>query len=190
MLDGNCIALKEWAAVCAALDAGRQCLLLRTGGIDEGPAGFRIDHGEFWLFPTRFHQQPGELIPAAEEFLQQSRLAIPTPGTVSLQLYGVVHEVARIDDEAVLQNLDGLHVWSEETIRQRFHYRRPGLFAVTLRVYRRPLPLEISDTEQFAGCRSWVDLAERYFTHGLSPVLSDADFQKAATAVRTAITAV
>ena len=49
------IALKEWAAVCEALAAGRQTILLRKGGIAEGPGGFRPEHSEFWLLPTWFH---------------------------------------------------------------------------------------------------------------------------------------
>ncbi len=47
-------AFKEWAAVCAALSAGRQTVILRKGGIAEGPGGFQPEHGEFWLLPTRF----------------------------------------------------------------------------------------------------------------------------------------
>ena len=33
----NRFAFKEWAAVCAALDSGRQTLILRKGGLHEGP---------------------------------------------------------------------------------------------------------------------------------------------------------
>ena len=35
------IAFKEWAGVCAALAEGRQSLIVRKGGIAEGPARVR-----------------------------------------------------------------------------------------------------------------------------------------------------
>ncbi len=47
------VAFKEWADVCAALLDGRQSLILRKGGIEEGPGGFRPEHAAFWLYPTR-----------------------------------------------------------------------------------------------------------------------------------------
>ena len=65
----NSIALKEWAAVCLALSDGRQSLLLRKGGIAEGRGGFRMEHDEFWLFPTQFHQSPEQLTPGTSDLL-------------------------------------------------------------------------------------------------------------------------
>ena len=51
-------ALKEWAIVVDALIRGEQIIVLRKGGISEGPGGFKVDQPEFLLFPTLFHQQP------------------------------------------------------------------------------------------------------------------------------------
>ena len=42
-------AFKEWAGVCAALESGRQSVILRKGGIADGPGGFVPDHEAFWL---------------------------------------------------------------------------------------------------------------------------------------------
>ena len=50
------IAFKEWAGVCAALAEGRQSLIVRKGGIAEGPRGFAPEHDVFWLYPTQVHQ--------------------------------------------------------------------------------------------------------------------------------------
>src|SRR5690606_13104622 len=60
---------KEWAAVCAAIAAGRQTVLLRKGGIQERDTIFEPDHRAFWLLPTRFHQSPEELTPDATEWI-------------------------------------------------------------------------------------------------------------------------
>ena len=45
--DDCAIAFKEWAGVCQALGDGRQTIIVRKGGIDEGPAGFRPEHRGF-----------------------------------------------------------------------------------------------------------------------------------------------
>lgn len=50
------VAFKEWASVCEALASGEQTIILRKGGIAEGPGGFTVEHRAFWLYPTFVHQ--------------------------------------------------------------------------------------------------------------------------------------
>ena len=45
----NNVAFKEWAVVCAALASGRQTIILRKGGMEEGRDGFRVEHGALVL---------------------------------------------------------------------------------------------------------------------------------------------
>ena len=187
MLPANRFAFKEWAVVCEALTSGRQTVILRKGGIHEGREGFRVEHGEFWLFPTRFHQQAEELIPDAAPLLERVRSQAPPEGTVRLSGYAVVDEVIRVVDESRLAGLTGLHVWSEQTVAERFHYRSPGLFALLVRVHRHDEPLEVAESPHFAGCRSWVDLPEDLSTSGLRPVLSAQEYQHQAAAIRAAL---
>src|SRR4051812_17983666 len=59
------VGLKEWATVCAALEGGRQIILLRKGGISEAIGGFELEHREFLLFPTYLHQNLAMLKPEA-----------------------------------------------------------------------------------------------------------------------------
>ena len=173
----NQFAFKEWAVVCAALASGRQTVILRKGGIHEGREGFRVEHREFWLFPTGFHQQRDDVIPDAWPLLEdvQSR---GQPSQIALSMYAVVEEVQHITDRAALSRLNGQHVWSESTVEQRFDYRSPGLFALVVRVFRRPTPFQIADSPYFAGCKSWVDLPSALSTTRLQPVLNDATFNR------------
>ncbi len=90
------IAFKEWAVVCAALAAGRQTIILRKGGIDEGREGFRVAHYEFWLLPTRFHQDPSQLTPDAKPLWQQVHAQPPPPGKFQIDLYAVVQKVFEV----------------------------------------------------------------------------------------------
>ena len=177
MQPDNQFAFKEWAVVCAALASGRQTLILRKGGIHEGRDGFRVEHREFWLFPTGFHQQRDEVIPEAWPLLDEAQ-SHGQPSGLSLDLYAVVEDVQQVLDLSALARLSGRHVWSEATVEQRFQYRTPGLFALVVRVFRQPTPFEVADSPHFAGCKSWVELPSSLSTASLQPVLDDATFDR------------
>jgi hypothetical protein len=167
MQSENSIALKEWAAVCLALAEGRQSLLVRKGGIAEGSGGFRMEHDEFWLLPTQYHQSSDQLTPEGAALL--SRAQAPPPGRLLIGAYAVVKSVAFLEDEEQLACLEGWHVMSADVVRQRFHYRRPGLFVAAVEVYCRPA-VDVADEPRYAGCHSWVDLSEPLSTAGLTAV--------------------
>lgn len=170
-------AFKEWAVVCAALASGRQTLILRKGGIHEGREGFRVEHREFWLFPTGFHQQRDEVTPDAWPLLGEVQ-ARGMSDRLELRLYAVVEDVQQVLDRSALARLSGRHVWSESTVEQRFQYRTPGLFALIVRIFCRPTPFVIEGSPYFAGCKSWVDLPFALPTAGLQPVLDEATFDR------------
>jgi len=171
MTTENSIALKEWAAVCLALAEGRQSLLLRKGGIAEGSGGFRMEHAEFWMFPTQFHQSPGQLTPEGAELLSRVQHGAPAAGRLRIDCYATIRSVAFIDDEKRLSELDGRHVMSADVVRERFHYRRPGLFIAAVEVFLRPAAIELVDEPRYAGCHSWVELSSPISTAGLVPVV-------------------
>ena len=175
MLSVNRYAFKEWAATCAALAAGRQSLLLRKGGIHERGGRFEVEHREFWLFPTRFHQNPDEIRADARSLLRQVADDAPPPGVVRLALYAVVEEVIELRDDSLLPRLADLQILAERSVLERFHYRRPGIFVLSVRIYRRAEPITLVDTPHFAGCRTWVDLEQELSTSGLTPILTEAE---------------
>ncbi|HEY2825958.1 MAG TPA: DUF1802 family protein [Pirellulales bacterium] len=176
MLTENSIAFKEWAVVCAALASGRQTIILRKGGIDEGHDGFRVKHREFWLLPTRFHQDAAQLTSDAQPLWEQIQNSPPPAGKFLIDLYAIVEAVLEVRDLASLQNLSGQHILSVETVEQRFHYRQPGLFVLTVRTYRIPTAYEVLDSPYIAGCKSWVELPSPLSTAGAKPVLNEATF--------------
>ncbi len=169
-------ALKEWAAICTALESGRQTILLRKGGIEEGPHGFQVQHNPFWLYPTRYHQSPGELTLLGAECLAKAKQTAPPAGCLRLQLFARVEEACRIKTESDALRLAPSQVMTPQTVLARFHYRQPGLFALLLRVYRAGVPREIPERPEFAGCRSWIDLGGVLSAEECQPVLSDSEF--------------
>lgn len=175
------VAFKEWAGVCAELASGRQVIILRKGGVAEGPGGFRPEHDTFWLYPTRLHEARQGLRgpPTPDE---------PTPdGTVPIAALARVEFVARIERPEVLDRLEPFHAWTAETVRKRFEYRTPGLWLLAVRAYRRDPAWPLPDAPEHAGCHSWVPLEQPIPTAGLRPAVSDEEFRARIAALRQAL---
>ena len=165
--DSCAVAFKEWAGVCDALASGRQAIILRKGGIEEGPRGFVPEHPAFWLYPTFVHE--------AEQGLKvASTTPRPAdPDVVPIGALVMVESVDRVDDLDRLLGLGPFHVWTEETVRKRFEYRKPGLWVLGVRAYRRDEPWRVEVTPAQLGCKSWVPLERPLATSGLIPARSD-----------------
>jgi hypothetical protein len=161
------IAFKEWSGVCDALGSGRQTLIIRKGGIEEGPSGFLPEHPAFWLYPTFVHEgEQGLKLPTREQPPAE-------PGIVPIRELVKVESIHRVDDLATLLGLDDLHVWTEETIRKRFAYRKPGVWVLGVRTFRRVEPIPIEVTTAQLGCKSWVPLEHPLATSEMVPARSD-----------------
>jgi hypothetical protein len=171
-------AFKEWAVICLALAEGKQTIILRKGGIAEEGSSFRVEHDRFWLYPTYVHQQRSGIQAVAMSLLEQAEADRPPPGIVRLTHFAEVAYVHHLTDLEIMLRLQDLHCWSEETVRARFAYRRPGLFVLAVRVYCAARVHELAETAEYAGCRSWVELERELPTVGALPVLEDRAFEK------------
>jgi hypothetical protein len=172
-------ALKEWALICRALAEGRQTVLLRKGGIAEDRGEFQVEHRRFWLFPTYVHQQKDGIVPEAVPLLEQAEAQRPPQGIVWLSHFAEVAESYLVPDLARVEKLAALHIWSPQTVRARFEYRRPGLHVLLVRVYQSPQTFALRDTAEYAGCRSWVELERSLPLQGATPVLTEEAFENA-----------
>lgn len=181
--DACSIAFKEWAGVCDALGSGRQSLILRKGGVSEGPGGFRPEHPAFWLYPTSVHE--------AEQGLRSptSGRPVEAPGVVAIKTLVVVDWVGRVEQVEQLEGLASFHDWTESTVLKRFHYRSPGLWALAVRAYRRPEPRAVAITPAQLGCRTWVPLESAPATSGLVPVLPAEESSRIVSLIRSSLEA-
>jgi len=175
------IAFKEWAGVCDALASGRQSLILRKGGVAEGPEGFRPDHPAFWMYPTHVHQ--------AEQGLRSpgTPRIVEVPRVVAIDTLAVVEWVGRVERLDQLDGLAPLHDWTAETVLQRFHYRKPGLWALLVRIYLRPEAWPVAITEAQLGCKTWVPLESPPPPSSLAPALGDEESADRLRALRSAL---
>jgi len=178
MADELSIALKEWAAICRALTLGRQSLIVRKGGIAETGDTFRLEATRFLLYPTFVHQQDTGLQPAAAEILGAVKADQPRPGRVRFEAWAEVTGVYQIREALPAHLIAHLHLWSDEAINKRFHYRQPGLNVLAVRVYRLPAAVEIDEDDDYRGCKSWVSLKAAVSMVDSTPVLNDAHFRE------------
>lgn len=171
------VAFKEWAVVVNALGTGQQILILRKGGIHEGPDGFRAEHNAFWLFPTGFHQQREAVLPEARRFFEAKFQAGVSPDFVDIRYRTHVERTVEIRSLASALALRGQHIWTDETIENRFEWGgERKIFALLLRVFRLPEAVRFPVISEYAGCRSWIELERDLPEAGLEPVLSDNAF--------------
>lgn len=184
------IAFKEWAVVCRALGEGRQSVILRKGGIAEAGGRFRPEHDRFLLYPSFFHeQQSAGIKPDLLPVLAAAEADRPPPGRVRFTHYADVADVRHATDLDSLLALDPYHGWNADTVRQRFHYRTPGLYVLTVRTFRLTVPAEVVERPEYAGCKTWVNLDAPVTTDGATPVLTDDAFAAAARGVATVLAA-
>jgi hypothetical protein len=169
--DSSRVAFKEWAGVCDALVTGRQAIILRKGGILEGPGGFAPEHSFFWLYPTHVHQAEQGLRLEREGEAASSGSPPAATARVMIQAFAAVELVHYVAAEEALPSLTPFHIWTEETVRKRFHYRKPGLWVLGVRVFRREEPWPLEPTPEQLGCKSWVVLETPLATEGLEPVI-------------------
>ena len=170
------VAFKEWAVICRALAVGKQSLILRKGGIADVGGLFRPEHSEFLLYPTFFHEHRGGVKPQFLPLLDAAEAEKPEAGTIRFTHLVRVAEVKQFTDLDAVLSLDSLHAWTAEVVRQRFHYRTPGLFVLAVRVFQLAAPEVRPERPEYAGCKTWVELDTPISNDEAVPVLSDTEF--------------
>ncbi len=180
----SAFGFKEWKLVCDAMERGEQSLILRKGGISEGKNGFQWLHREFFLFPTYFHEQNGQLRLSWEP--DPDELPTKEREIVEVSQFAKIAFTAEIEDLDVARSLADFHVWAPEVIEERFGWgANNGLSLAVVRVYELAEPWLLKNRAGFGGCRSWLGLPE---DEGMpevgEPVLSDEAFGETEAAVR------
>ncbi|MBI3988402.1 MAG: DUF1802 family protein [candidate division NC10 bacterium] len=188
MKEQNRIALKEWAVVVKAMKEGKQILLLRKGGIAEEGAEFRVEHPEFFFYPTYTHQAKDHVRPPFLEDLEAAKETPEVWGKVRIDSYVVVEEVIEAEDLGRLRKLQEHHIWTPAYVEMRFHYRPENpLYVMLLRIYNLPEVFVLEETKEYRGCKSWVTLDQELPTIGAAPILSNDEFAMRAEAIRATL---
>lgn len=155
------IGFKEWQVVCDALASGRQSILLRKGGIHEGRLGFSFAHESFFLFPTRFHTTADQVREGKVEVMPEWQAGDIIRITDHVEAAWAI----TLTDWQKVAALEDLHIYSEQTVRDRFDWEGKGMASGSIhlalvRVRKLASPWEFPYEPKFGGCRSWVNLPE------------------------------
>ena len=178
-------AFKEWAVIVDALGRGEQIVILRKGGISEGRGGFKPEHSEFLLFPTLFHQQRESVISSAQGRYDQIAPNFPPSDRLRLEYFARVIAAERLDSLERAHTLRNQHVWRDEVVAERFDWGRDKtIYAMAVRIYRLPTPVELPMSPTYGGCKSWIQVDQEIATDAAQPVLADAAFESKLKAFR------
>ncbi len=183
------LAFKEWAVVVDALGRGEQIIILRKGGLREGAGGFRVEHSEFLLFPTLFHQQRESVLPTARRRFDELASGL-SADVLRIEYFARVIAWRRLESLAAAEVLRGQHVWRDDVIAARFEWGRARqIHALAVRVFKLSAIAQLPMLAAYGGCKSWVELAHDVGPEGAAPALDDrefaeklAEFEKAAIA--------
>ncbi len=169
-------ALKEWDVLVRAMARGEIIALVRKGGIRERRAGFVVRHDRFLLYPTRFHENVGELAPRLRGSLEAGAGAPRDgPNSVPITLVAEVERVWALSALEPLRAIEMAHGLAWRAVESRFRYREPGIQVVAVRVARLRSPVTRPELPRYRGCVSWVELDEDVDVTDAAPVLSDAE---------------
>jgi hypothetical protein len=177
-------ALKEWSAVVHALLDGRQCVLLRKGGI--GEKRFDVAAREFLLFPTVAHSHAERVRPEHRNLLTAAA-SDSADGRVIVRAAAKVVAALPVNRPHDIDTIEDLHIWTAESVRRdRLDFRPKHRLAVLV-VQAIPLvePLELPRTPEYADCTSWLQLPASPTL--AAPVLDDESLRRVAARVRDAV---
>lgn len=159
--------------MCEALGRGRQSIILRKGGIAEGRDGFSFEHGEFFLFPTWFHEQAEKIRRDCDiDILPMEQAG--ASGVVKINFAAHVDICRTITSLEIAQALSPLHVLQPEVVRDRFQYdEEPAVHVALVRVFRIQPEWSFPNDPKYGGCRSWVKLPEPPNDLKFEPIVTD-----------------
>ena len=199
------IAIKEWAVTVRALAEGEQLITLRKGGVGEPRRNFSLEHDRFFLYPTFDHQRYDLVRPSHQPELRRALEegvwpdgepplhaltrdgGIGQPDRVRIRAWAEVTDSWTINDPRSVGELSPYYVWTTDYAEKRLAWkRRHPLHVLLLRTYRIPRPVTVKVREEYAGCRSFLELYRDLPFEG-TPVLSDDEFDRASEEIEAIV---
>lgn len=181
--------LKEWAVTSGALGRGDQVIMLRKGGIREDGRHFKIEHEKFLLYPGLYHEGEQLLKPEHRGLLRETDGA-DFSAEITFTVFCELVESIEISEDHQVRALDAFHIWSEEFPVKRFNWKpRHPLKLMIVRAYVLDKPVTVQVNASYAGCKSWVDLADAIDLTDLTPALSDSEFAARVAEIHDALAA-
>lgn len=134
---------KELASVCAAIDGGKQALLLRKAGLRESTTESGFQARSFYLLPTHYHEKKKAAAHAGFE----------------IALRVEVVRAGDLRDWSAVERLAPLTAYDPKALREHFDSRDEKLLHFALvKAFRLQPVWHLPSAPELSGCRSWFDL--------------------------------
>ena len=195
-------AFKEWAVTVDALARGEQILILRKGGIHERNLHFQMEHDRFLFFPGYLHQDAALLKPEYRSRLtpeldtsrgtpdaSRAKEDQPHSSEVTFSVYAEVTDVVELESpESVIAALEPFHIWAPGFALKRAHWKPlHPLNAILMRSFSIEKPVTMPVLPEYSGCTSWVDLESEVPLGGMTPALSDVDYETRVSEIKSVL---
>jgi hypothetical protein len=185
------VALKEWAVAVRALREGRQVLLLRKGGIREEGGEFEVAARDVLLFPTYLHEdeQRDALQPCYTSWLNEETRRRPVGDVERIEVAARITDVDMVRDPDGLYRLSSQHIYADRFLKGRIENEpNKPLYALFLRAYELPEPVQVPMELDYYGCKSWITLTQAVRTAEARPVLSDRTYAERVRVIQRILT--
>src|SRR6185436_10315106 len=137
----------------------------------------QVEHPQFLLFPTLFHQQRESVVPHAQRRFDEIASNFPSDQTLRVEFYAEIVDWRRLEALADTEGLHGQHIWRDEVIAERFDWgKSKNIFAMAVRVFRLPHVVELPMRSSYGGCKSWVALEQEIGVAQAKAVLNEDQF--------------
>ena len=174
-------ALKEWSTTTEALGKGHIIAIWRKGGLNES---FNVHQSHCILFPTFTHQHQ-EKIKSSFWYLFDQSVQPNKDNQLKIkywaEIQGVIEietfdQLLRISNELINTNE---HLYSSWNLYQDFKGK-----VLLLRVYALCNHILITNSPEYSGCKSWVELKIDIPKSGSKPVLPFKEFNRKARLIK------
>jgi hypothetical protein len=109
---------------------------------------------------------------------------IQQPDRVRIRAWAEVAGHFTIADPRCVDALSPFYVWTPDYAERRLGWRRhQPLHVLLLRTYRIPRPVTVKVKDEYSAAHAWVELQRELPFEG-TPVLSDAEFERASEEIR------
>jgi len=109
---------------------------------------------------------------------------VQQPDRVRIRAWAEVADHFTIADPRCVDALSPFYVWTPDYAEKRLGWRRhQPLHVLLLRTYRIPRPVTVKVKDEYTASHAWVELQRELPFEG-TPVLSDAEFERASEEIR------
>ena len=177
-------ALKEWNTTIEALSRGLIVAIWRKGGIDDIPnvetpyESFNVEKEQFIFFPTFADQNPNK-VKNAFWYLFDLNGKPNKDNQIKLKYWAEVEEEITIESLDQLLNLSKELANSEEHLKSSWNlYPNHKGKILILRVYALSNPVLITNSPEYGGYKSWIELKIDIPKAGSKPILPFKEFKQ------------